>query len=405
MNDALSPVALVEEQVLTMASTKQLDVGTDTDRERLLAIIRHCAEQVNSQLIHPVPLRLLIDTVTRNLCGYGPLEPLLNDPDVWEIMVNAPDEIFVKRHRGPSGYHADTFHDDQHVERTLTRILARSSGSQRALDPATGLQDAQLDDGSRLHIVHPQIGKARHYLVNIRRFTGVTFTTVDELVQRQMLTSQAAQWLNDAVMNRSSVLIAGEPGAGKTTLLGCLAAKIDPTLRVVTAEDVFELDIAHPNVAAMQTRPQRADQPAVDLRRLVAGFLRMAPDVAIVGEVRDQEALPLLLTLSSGVTGYATIHAASARQALNRLRFLAQLSHNAAQVSPATLDALVSESVDVVVHCRRSALGPRVNEIVMLTRSVEGQAAAVTPVFLRNDADELVRVAAEHCERRQATHV
>lgn len=392
MNEALSPVARVEESVLTAAALEQLDVATDTDRERLKTIIQHCAEQVNGQLTHPVPLTLLVATVERNLCGFGPLEPLLNDPDVWEIMVNAPDEIFVKRHRGSSGYHSDTFHDDQHVERTLTRILTRTSGSQRVLDPSLGLQDAQLDDGSRIHIVYPQIGKARHYLVNIRRFTGVSFTTVDELVTQQMLTAEAAGWLKDAVQQRASMLIAGEPGAGKTTLLGCLAAEIDPTLRVVTAEDVFELDIPHPNVAAMQTRPERADQPAVDLRRLVAGFLRMAPDVAIVGEVRDREALPLLLALSSGVTGYATIHAASARQALHRLRFLAQLSQNAAQVSASTLDVLVSESVDCVVHCVRTQKGPRVNEIAAVARPCDAGEAVVALVFVRDRNDSLVRV-------------
>lgn len=400
MNDVGSPVSRVEERVLTAAAAQQLDVATETDRDRLKTIIQHCAEQVNGQLTHPVPLTLLIDTVERNLCGYGPLEPLLNDPDVWEIMVNAPDEIFVKRHRGPSGYHSDTFHDDQHVERTLTRILTRTSGSQRVLDPSVGLQDAQLDDGSRLHIVYPQIGKARHYLVNIRRFTGVVFTTLDELVNHQMLTGEAAQWLKDAVRQRFSMLIAGEPGAGKTTLLGCLAADIDPTLRVVTAEDVFELDISHPNVAAMQTRPERGDQPAVDLRRLVAGFLRMAPDVAIVGEVRDREALPLLLALSSGVTGYATIHAASARQALHRLGFLAQLSHHAGQVSATALDVLVGESVDAVVHCVRTQHGPRVGEIATVMQTDDGGEAVVTPVFVRGGDDQLVRVPGDNGVRR-----
>lgn len=335
MHEPTAPVVAVEEQVLRVAAREQLDVLTDTDRDRLHTIITECALGVNRVLTHPVPLELLVGTVERNLCGYGPLQVLLGDPDVWEIMVNAPDEIFVKRHRGASGYHPDTFHDDAHVERTLTRILTRSASNQRVLDPAVGLQDAQLDDGSRLHIVHPQIGQGRHYLVNIRRFTGVAFHRVEELVAAGTLSKAAALWLQQAVRQRYSMLIAGEPGSGKTTLLGCLAAEIDATLRVVTAEDVFELAIPHPNVAAMQTRPQRPDQPAVDLRRLVAGFLRMAPDVAIVGEVRDREALPLLLTLSSGVTGYATIHAASASQALTRLRFLAQLSADAGQRCPA----------------------------------------------------------------------
>ena len=128
-----------------------------------------------------------------------------------------------------------------------------------------------------------------------------------------------------------------------------------------------------PNVASMQTR--RPDPTAaVDLRRLVAGFLRMAPDVAIVGEVRDREALPLLLTLSSGVKGFTTIHAGSARQALTRLRFICQLSERASELPMTALNTLVSESIDVVVHCARGPHGPRVTEIV----AVEDSPAAPT---------------------------
>ena len=164
-------------------------------------------------------------------------------------------------------------------------------------------------------------------MVNIRKFTGVAFRTLDQLVERDMLSARAAALpggVRARPPDRSS--FAGAPGSGKTTLLSCCAAELDPALRVVVAEEVFEADVPLPNVASMQTRAARPDRPAVDLRRLVAGFLRMAPDVAIVGEVRDREALPLLLTLSSGVKGFTTIHAGSARQALTRLRFICQLS-------------------------------------------------------------------------------
>src|SRR6185436_4234101 len=133
----------------------------------------------------------------------------------------------------------------------------------------------------------------------------------------------------------------------------CCAAELDPSLRVVVAEEVFEADVPLPNVASMQTRPGRPDRPAVDLRRLVAGFLRMAPDVAIVGEVCDREALPLLLTLSSGVQGFTTIHAGTARQALTRLRFVCQLADVGAALPVEALNRLVADSIDVVVHCDR----------------------------------------------------
>src|SRR5690606_20821923 len=190
------------------------------------------------------------------------------------------------------------------------------------------------------------------------------FRDLGELTDRGTLTAAAADFLRACVRARLSIVFAGAPGAGKTTLLSCCAAELDPTLRVVVAEEVFEADVPVANVASMQTRPARPDRPAVDLRRLVAGFLRMAPDVAIVGEVRDREALPLLLTLSSGVKGFTTIHAGSARQALTRLRFVAQLAEETSTLPLHALNTLVSEAIDVVVHCVRTPQGPRVSEII-----------------------------------------
>jgi pilus assembly protein CpaF len=177
-------------------------------------------------------------------------------------------------------------------------------------------------------------------------------------------------------------------------MLSCCAAELDPSLRVVVAEEVFEADVPLPNVASMQTRPQRADREPVDLRRLVAGFLRMAPDVAIVGEVRDREALPLLLTLSSGVKGFTTIHAGSARQALTRLRFIAQLAETSSEIPLAALNSLVSEAVDVVVHCGRVHGAPRVAEVVCVEDLQAGPDATqftVTEVFRRQRTDSPLR--------------
>ena len=168
--------------------------------------------------------------------------------------------------------------------------------------------------------------------------------------------------------------------------MSCCAAELDPALRVVVAEEVFEADVPLPNVASMQTRPSRAERDAVDLRRLVAGFLRMAPDVAIVGEVRDREALPLLLTLSSGVTGYTTIHAGSARQALTRLRFICQLSDSKNELPMSALNSLVSEAIDVVVHLERTSDGVEVTSVVAvedLIGGLDGVQFTATDVFRR----------------------
>ena len=373
-----TPLVTIEAAVQRRARDHALDAEQDRD------LLRHLVDEEIARWrdehrrgLRPFDLGdapTLAERALRNLTGYGPLGPLLDDDDVWEIMVNAPDQIFVKRHRGPSGYHHESFHDDAHVSRTLTKILDECASSHRKLDPTLGLQDAQLADGARVHIVHPDIARGGHTMVNIRKFTGVAFRRLDQLVEHGTLDRRTAQFLRACVHAGRSMVFAGAPGAGKTTLLSCCAAELAPELRVVVAEEVFEADVPLANVASMQTRGPRADRDEVDLRRLVAGFLRMAPDVAIVGEVRDREALPLLLTLSSGVTGFTTIHAGSARQALSRLRFVAQLA--AGDLPAAALNALVSESIDVVVHSVRTDDGPRVDEVLCVEDLIAGADSA-----------------------------
>ena len=340
---ATSPLIEIESVVQQRASAASLDADTADGRSALRRLIDGVVQEWSEDHrrgLRPHPLADPVGVAARayrNLAEYGPLTELLIDDDVWEICINDPSSIFVRRHSDGSRYHPELFHDDDHVTRTLTKLLDDSSASHRKLDPTEGLQDAQLDDGARIHIVHGDLSRGGHVMVNIRKFTGVSITRLDELVDRGSVSSGAARFLSAAVGSRLSIVFAGAPGAGKTTLLSCCAAELDPSLRVVVAEEVFEADIPVANLAGMQTRPARVDRPEIDLRRLVAGFLRMAPDVAIVGEVRDREALPLLLTLSSGVTGYTTVHAGSARQALTRLRFVAQLSE-AASTLPVVSD-------------------------------------------------------------------
>lgn len=395
----LTPLAEIEQRVQARAVDAVLDMATPTGATQLRALVDdeiarwsddYRRGRRDFDLAEP---SIVAERAWRNLAGYGPLAPLLADPDVWEVMINGPASVFVRRHSGPSGYHDEVFHDDEHVVRTLTKILDDAAGAHRKLDPTEGLQDAQLEDGSRLHIVHGDVAAGGHLIVNIRKFGRLRFGSLGELVSCGMLTPTAAAFLRACVRARLSIVIAGPPGSGKTTLLSCCAAELDPTLRVVVAEEVFEALVPLPNVASMQTRPARGERREVDLRRLVAGFLRMAPDIAIVGEVRDREALPLLLTMSSGVKGYTTIHAGSARQALTRLRFICQLADTSSAIPLSALNTLVSEAVDVVVHCRRvpgSVGGPRVTEIVCvedLAGGVEAAQFTVTPVFAQPDPD------------------
>lgn len=391
MSPPASPLQRIEHEVQTRATRLAIDVDTPDGARALRQLISEVIDDhVDAQRREPHRLPLadpdgIAERAFRNLALYGPLTELLEDDDVWEVMINAPAEIFVRRHAGGSCSHPEVFHDDEHVARTLTKLLEDSTASHRKLDPTEGLQDAQLDDGARLHIVHGDLSRGNHLMVNIRKFTGVAINSLDELVRRGSLSLAAAEFLAAAVRARMSIVFAGAPGAGKTTLLSCCAAELDPALRVVIAEEVFEADVPLANVAGMQTRPARADRAEVDLRRLVAGFLRMAPDVAIVGEVRDREAMPLLLTLSSGVTGYTTIHAGSARQALTRLRFVAQLS-DSHQLPIAALNNLVSEAIDLVVFSERGPVGPQVASITAvedLTAGPDAVQFTTTEVFAR----------------------
>ncbi|MGH9282380.1 MAG: hypothetical protein ACRD0S_05530, partial [Acidimicrobiales bacterium] len=175
----VSPLQEVERAVQERAKAVSLDMGAPEAAARLRALVdeevARWSEDYKRGLrsFDIADQALVAERAYRNVAGYGPLEPLLADDDVWEIMVNGPDAIFVKRHAGSSGYHDEVFHDDEHVVRTLTKILDDASGSHRKLDAAEGLQDAQLDTGARLHIVHGDVGRDGHLLVNIRKFTGV----------------------------------------------------------------------------------------------------------------------------------------------------------------------------------------------------------------------------------------
>src|SRR5215472_3357888 len=181
-----SPLVAVEHAVQERAKQLALDMGSAEGSQRLRAVVDEEVARWTDDfkrgrrdfdLADP---DTVADRAWRNLAGYGPLELLLADEDVWEIEVNAPDAIFVRRHRGVSGYHDEVFHDDDHVLRTLTKILDDSSGAHRKLDPSEGLQDAQLDTGARLHIVHGDIGRDGHVIVNIRKFTGIPYRSLEE---------------------------------------------------------------------------------------------------------------------------------------------------------------------------------------------------------------------------------
>ncbi len=244
-----------------------------------------------------------------------------------------------------------------------------------------------LPDGSRLHVVIPDITRTA-WAVNIRKFV-LTANTLDELVSLGTLTKRAARFLEAAVAAGLNIIVAGGTQTGKTTLLNCLAAAIPARERVITCEEVFELRVPLPDVVSMQTRqPNLEGTGEVRLRRLVKEALRMRPERLIVGEVRQEECLDMLIALNSGLPGMCTIHANSAREAVTKLCTLPLLAGE--NVSHSFVVPTVAASVDLVLHTMRDATGARrVREIVAVPGRVEGDMIETADIFTTRE-DRLV---------------
>lgn len=250
--------------------------------------------------------------------------------------------------------------------RDLVERMLHASG--RRVDLSQPFVDASLPDGSRLHVVIPDITR-RHWSVNIRKFLP-RYRDLSALVESGSLSRGAARYLRDCVRSGRSILVSGATHAGKTTLLGALIEASSPNDRVVTVEETFELAVTVEDVVALQGRqPSLEGKGEVSLRRLIKEALRMRPDRLVVGEVRDAEALDLVLALNTGVPGAATIHANSALEALDKLCALPLLAGR--NIDAAFLVPAVARGVHVVVHCCRDASGRRfVQEILEVTGAV-----------------------------------
>lgn len=306
--------------------------------------------------------------------GYGPLQALLDDPTVEEIWINAPDRIFCARdgrnERVRMALSADAVRD-------LVERMLNATG--RRVDLSHPFVDASLPDGSRLHVVIPDITR-EHWSVNIRKFVAHR-RGLSDLVESGTLPDDVARMLASAMNDGRSILVSGATHAGKTTLLRALVAECADHQRVVTVEETFELAVPVVDVVALQGRqPSLEGTGEVTLRRLVKEALRMRPDRLVVGEVRDAEALDLLLALNTGVPGAATIHANSAAEAVRKLASLPLLAGrniDASFVLPA-----VAAALDLVVHCARSDDGRRiVAEVVRVNGEVSEGTVATTSVY------------------------
>jgi pilus assembly protein CpaF len=323
--------------------------------------------------------RLVLDAVA----GFGPLQRYFDDPEVEEIWINEPGKVFIAR-RGHSELTTTILAGGQ-VQDLVERML-RTSG--RRVDLSTPFVDAMLPDGSRLHVVIPDVTR-RHMAVNIRKFV-LTAHSLDELVGLGSLTVAAARFLEAAVAAGLNIIVSGGTQAGKTTLLNCLCAAIPARERIVTCEEVFELRIPLPDVVSMQTRQANLEGTGeIQLRRLVKEALRMRPSRIIVGEVRQEECLDLLISLNSGLPGMCSIHANSAREAVAKMCTLPLLAGE--NVGHSFVVPTVASSVDLVVHTDTDHSGHRrVREIVGIPGRVEGDVIETADIFT-TCGDRLVR--------------
>ena len=358
------------------------------DRARFVGSVREAVADYDDRSIHGGLPRLddlaaATRSILDSVAGYGPLQQYFEDPDVEEIWINEPWRVFIARH-GVAEL-TPTILTDEAV-RDLVELMLRTSG--RRVDLSSPFVDAVLPDGSRLHVVIPDITRA-HWFVNIRKFIAKA-DRLDDLIALGTLTPEAARFLDASVVAGLNILVAGGTQAGKTTLLNCLAAAVPPRERIVTVEEVFELKIPQRDVAAMQCRqPSMEGTGEVPLRRLVKEALRMRPSRIIVGEVRQAESLDLLIALNSGLPGMATVHANSAREAIVKMCTLPLLAGE--NVGSRFVVPTVASSIDLVLHTALDRDGKRrVREIAAVPGRCEGDVVEMADIFSRKGG-ELVR--------------
>ena len=364
--------------------------GVDPQREAGLVrriaegVVREHDERSLTGAVAPVPdIDSVVGELVARVAGFGALQPYLDDPTVEEVWINDPSRVFIARH----GRHELTnlMLSTAQVHELVERML-KSSG--RRIDISQPFVDAMLPEGHRLHVVLEGISRG-FTAVNIRKFV-LRAARLHDLVELGSLTPRAAAFLEASIRAGLNILVAGGTQAGKTTMLNCLAAAIPGGERVISAEEVFELRFPHPDWVPLQTRQSGLEGTGeIKLRDLVKESLRMRPSRIIVGEVRAEECLDLLLALNAGLPGMCTIHANSAREALVKMCTLPLLAGE--NISARFVVPTVAASVDLVVHLGIDAHGVRrVNEIVAVPGRVENDIIETEPIFERGD--ELRRV-------------
>lgn len=382
----MSGIKVVEDEVRELMRRRRLDPGTH--RVELHTLIHDVVQDYDERSLHgglePLGDR---DVATRevmdSILGFGPLQRYLDDPSIEEIWLNEPSKVFVAR--GGVTELTSTILTESEVRNLVERMLKPSG---RRVDLSSPFVDATLPDGSRLHVAIPDVTPGR-WFVNIRKFVARVHH-LDDLVKLGSLDQRAARFLTAAVEVGLNILVTGGTQAGKTTMLNCLAAAIPQSERVVSCEEVFELQLRLRDWAALQCRqPSLEGTGEIPLRRLVKEALRMRPSRILVGEVRQEESLDLLIAMNSGLPGMASLHANSAREAVVKMCTLPLLA--GPNVGSQFVVPTVASAIDLVVHLDLGKDGRRqVREIAAVPGRHEGSVVELADLFVRRDG-ELVR--------------
>ena len=333
-----------------------LEALAQSDRGRAESEIRMLLGQLLSEEATPISLgerETIFVEVLDDVFGFGPLEPLLRDPGVSDILVNTYQHVFVER-GGVLERVSATFQDDKHLLRVIDRIVSRVG---RRIDESSPMVDARLPDGSRVNAIIPPLA-VDGPLLSIRRFPAERLKAED-LVTLRALTPPMLEFLAHCVRARLNCLISGGTGAGKTTLLNVLSGFISPRERIVTIEDAAELQLRQEHVARLETRPPNVEgKGAIRQRQLVINALRMRPDRIVVGEVRGEEALDMLQAMNTGHDGsLTTVHANTPRDALARIETM--IAMGATNLPERAMRQQIASAIQVVVQQTRLSDGSR----------------------------------------------
>ncbi|MFZ4650574.1 MAG: CpaF family protein [Rubrivivax sp.] len=333
--------------------------------------------------------RQVVTDIEHEVMGLGPLEPLLADGSISDILVNRPHEVYVER-AGKLELTATRFDDERHLLRIIDRIVSRVG---RRVDESSPMVDARLPDGSRVNAIIPPLALDSPVL-SIRKFARVPLR-MERLVAMGTLTTEVALLLQAMVRARLSILISGGTGSGKTTMLNILSGFIPPQERIVTIEDAAELQLQQPHVVRLETRPPNVEgRGEVTQRALVRNALRMRPDRIILGEVRGEEAFDMLQAMNTGHEGsMATVHANSPRDALMRVENMVGMAQ--AQLASRTARQQIASALSAVLQVQRLSDGRRKLVSLAEITGMEGEVLTMQELFVfeQSGVDEQGHVA------------